>query len=103
MYDILYLPLAEADLIGILSYISDHLKAPKAAMNLLDKLDTSILSLKEFPYAYPLFRPINPLHKEFRILTVNNYAVFYTVREPEHKVEIYRVIYAGRDLSYLLP
>lgn len=35
MYKIKYLPLARKDLYDITNYIADHLKAPKAAMNLL--------------------------------------------------------------------
>ena len=98
MYEILYLPLAATDLNDIVSYISQHLQAPKAAKELLDEFDTSISSLKKFPYAHPIYRPLKPLKEEFRILQIQNYAVFYIVREPEKKVEIYRVIYAKRDL-----
>lgn len=102
MYEILYLPLAQKDLNEIIVYLSDHLRVPKAAIRLLDELDTSISSLQEFPYAHPLFRTIKPLNEEYRILPVHKYAVFYIVRDPEKKVEIYRIIYAKRDLLNLL-
>lgn len=49
MYEIKYLPLARKDLTEIATYIADHLKAPKAAMDLLDALDESISRLEQFP------------------------------------------------------
>ncbi|MCR4432194.1 MAG: hypothetical protein NUV45_14415 [Tepidanaerobacteraceae bacterium] len=36
MYEIKYLPLARKDLTDIATYIADHLKAPKPAMDLLN-------------------------------------------------------------------
>ncbi|MHB8126833.1 MAG: hypothetical protein ACYDEJ_14605 [Desulfitobacteriaceae bacterium] len=39
MYKLKYLPLAQKDLRDISSYIADNLKAPKAAIDLVDALD----------------------------------------------------------------
>lgn len=50
MYKIRYLPLAKKDLTEIITYISDHLKSPKAAMDLLNSFDESISKLGQFPY-----------------------------------------------------
>lgn len=50
MYKITYLPLAEADIIDAVDYISFTLEAPKAAMALLDELDKTVRQLSEFPY-----------------------------------------------------
>ncbi len=102
MYEILYLPLAQKDLNGIISYILDNLYSPYAAMKLLDEIEKSIVSLKQFPYSHPLYHAIKPLKEEYRFFPVNNYAVFYIVREPEKKVEIYRVLYAKRDIMNLI-
>ena len=97
MYEIRYLPLARKDLIDIVTYITDHLKASKAAMDLLDALDESISILEQFPYSCKVYQPIKLLEDEYRILTVNNYAVFYVVKE--QVVEIHRVVYAKMDLK----
>lgn len=98
MYEIRYLPLAKDDLHEIVSYITDKLKSPKAALQFLDDLDAAVSSLEEFPYSHSVFRTIKPLKEEYRMLPVKNYAVFYVVREPEHTVEIFRVMYSKRDL-----
>lgn len=100
MYEIRYLPSSRKDLTGIISYIADHLKAPKAAMELLDALDESISKLEQFPYSCKVYQPIESLENEYRILPVKNYAVFYAVNE--QVVEIHRVIYAKMDLTKII-
>ena len=46
MHKLNYLPLAQKDLRNITSYIADNLKAPKAAMYLVDTLDNAISRLQ---------------------------------------------------------
>ncbi|WP_206811094.1 type II toxin-antitoxin system RelE/ParE family toxin [Paradesulfitobacterium ferrireducens] len=100
MYEIRYLPLARKDLNDIASYIADHLKAPKAAMDLLDAMDESISRLQQFPYSCKVYQPIKALDAEYRLLPVKNYAVFYVVKE--RTVEIHRIVYAKMDLTKLI-
>lgn len=100
MYEIKYLPLARRDLTDIVTYITDHLKAAKAAMDLLAALDESISRLEQFPYSCKVYQPIKVLKGEYRILPVKNYAVFYVVKE--QVVEIHRVVYAKMDLSKII-
>ncbi|MDD2498471.1 MAG: type II toxin-antitoxin system RelE/ParE family toxin [Desulfitobacteriaceae bacterium] len=102
MYEIAYLPIAKQDIAEIIMYISDQLKAPKAAIELLDAFDHSILLLQEFLYTHKIHRLIKPLEEEYRLLPVKNYAVFYVVREQDKIVEIHRVVYAKMDLSQFL-
>jgi toxin ParE1/3/4 len=98
MYELVYLPVAGEDITDIVLYIADRLKAPKAAMELLDELDNSIALLGDFPYAHRIFHTIKPLKEEYRMVPVKNHAVFYVVREKEKIVEIHRVVYAKMDL-----
>lgn len=101
MYEIKYLPLARKDLTEIATYIADHLKAPKAAMDLLDALDESISRLEQFPYSScKVYQPIEALEAEYRLLPVKNYAVFYVVKE--QTVEIHRVVYGKTDLTVIV-
>lgn len=102
MYEIRYLPIAKQDISEIVMYISGQLKAPQAAMDLLDAFDHSISLLAEFPYAHKLFLTLRPLEEEFRMLPVNNYAVFYVIREQQRFIEIHRIIYARMDLFHLM-
>jgi addiction module RelE/StbE family toxin len=100
MYKLKYLPLAQKDLRDITSYIADILKAPKAAMDLIDTLDNSISRLQQFPYSCKLYQPIELFEAEYRILPVKNYLVFFIVTENE--VEIHRIVYAKMKIENLL-
>jgi len=100
MYKLKYLPLALKDLREITNYIADTLKAPKAAMDLVDTLDNSISRLQQFPYSSRVYQPIKSLEAEYRVLPVKNYLVFYVVIEQD--VEIHRIIYAKIDLEKLI-
>lgn len=100
MHEIRYLPLARKDLAAITNYIADHLKAPKAAIDLLDSLDESISRLGQFPYSCKVYQPIKTLTDEYRLLPVKNYAVFYIVKA--QVVEIHRIIYSKMDLSNII-
>jgi addiction module RelE/StbE family toxin len=100
MYKLKYLPLALKDLRGITDYITDTLKAPKAALDLLNSLDDSISMLQEYPYSYKVYLSIKELEIEYRLLPVKNYLVFYVVKE--QVVEIHRVVYAKMDLTKVI-
>ncbi|MDK2836698.1 MAG: toxin ParE1/3/4 [Thermosediminibacterales bacterium] len=97
MHKVKYLPLAQKDLRNIIDYITDTLKAPKAAMDLVDALDSSISRLAQFPYSCRVYQPIQLLEAEYRILPVKNYLVFYVVTE--HEVEIHRILYAKMNIE----
>jgi len=56
MHKIKYLPLALNDLKNIIHYISNTLKTPKAAMDLVDELDFSLSRLQQFPYSCKVYQ-----------------------------------------------
>ena len=49
MHKIVYLPLAEEDILAAVDYISFTLDAPKAASDLLDELDKTVACLQNSP------------------------------------------------------
>jgi toxin ParE1/3/4 len=98
MHSLQYLPLARSDIRDTLLYIAEELKNPEAALLLMDKLEQAILRLREFPYAHPLYHSPMRLVSETRFVPVENHLVFYTVLEPEHTVEIRRVLYDKMDM-----
>ena len=100
MYQLLYLPLALDDLKGIIRYIAHELDAPRAAENLLLKIDKEVLKIADNPFRCHVFVSPEKLNYEYRVLNVNNYSLFYVVEK--EKVEIHRVIYSKRNISGIL-
>lgn len=97
MHKLRYLSVALEDLRDIADYITDTLKAPKAAMDLVDALDESISRLKQFPYSCKVYPPSKDLENEYRILPIKNYLVFYVAKE--QIVEVHRILYAKMDIT----
>lgn len=97
MHKIVYLPLAERDLLEALDYIADTLDAPKAARDLLDAFDETVKQLAEFPYACELYRSDRPMQDEIRKVPVKNFVLYYAVFQD--RVEIRRFLHGRRDRS----
>ncbi len=100
MYELKYLPIALKDLHEIINYIANILKAPHAAMGLLDEFDKSLSRLQEFPYSNKIYLPVEELETEYRMLPVKNYLVFYVVTETT--VEIHRFVNGKMDYEKLI-
>jgi addiction module RelE/StbE family toxin len=100
MYKLRYLPLAQKDMEDITDYISDTLKAPQAAMDLLDAVETGINRLQAHPFSCRVYQALRQVDLEYRALVVKNYLVFYIVLDDY--VEIHRIVYSRRDLPQIL-
>ena len=100
MYKASYLPLALDDLKEIVRYITNELDAPKAAENLVLKIDKEVQKIIDNPFRCRVYLPFENLKYEYRILHINNYSLFYVVKE--NKIEIHRVIYSKRDIWQVL-
>ena len=100
MYKIHYLPLALDDLKDIVKYITYKLESSRTAERLLSKIDKEVQKIAENPYRCHLFTSSEKLKHEYRILHVDNYSLFYTVKN--ENVEIYRVIHAQRNIPQIL-
>ncbi len=78
---------ANEDLDKIYSYISKELYAEKAAKNLLEKIETSIMQLKDFPFSCNYASDEFLRKKGYRKLIIDNYIAFYLVNEEEQQVD----------------
>jgi len=99
-YKVHYLPLAVDDLKDIVRYISYKLEAPRTAERLIAKIEKEFDKIADNPYRCPLFYSPEKLKKEYRVLHINNYSLFYVVEN--EKVEIYRVIHSLRNIRQIL-
>ena len=87
---------AETDLREIYEYIASELLAPENASGQLDRLETHIEGLVEFPEKFRRHG------RGMRVMPVDNYLVFYIPDAEEALVTIIRVMYAGRDVDVQL-
>jgi toxin ParE1/3/4 len=83
-------------------YISEELLNPTAASRLLDSVSKGIKSLERMPLRYPIVNDDYLAEKGIRIMPVQNYSMFYVVREETHTVSIVRFLYGKRDWRSLL-
>lgn len=93
---------AEEQIQEIMHYIAYDLKAPAAALHLLDALEDSFASLTYFPQRVTLIDE-EPWHTSgIHRLPVKNFLVYFWIDEDNLKVQITAVIYTKRDQLHQL-
>ena len=101
-YKLVMMPSASVDLDNIFNYISGTLVSPKAAHNLMRKIEKALLSLEDFPQLGPKCSDKILATKGYRKLLVKNYLAFYKIDEEQKRVLVMRVIYARRNYEQLV-
>lgn len=90
---------AESDLRAIYEYIAYELLSPPTAARQLQRLEEEMLSLDQMPNRYPAFLD-EPWHSRgLRVMSVDNYLVFYIPDVATQTVTVIRVMYGGRDIG----
>ncbi len=88
---------AEEQIQEIVHYITFELKAPEAALHLLDTLEDAFTSLAHFPQRVALIDK-EPWHvKGIHRLPIKNFLVYFWIDEDNMKVQITAVIYGKRN------
>jgi len=93
---------AQEQMQEIAHYIAYTLKAPDAALHLLDTLENAILSLSQFPQRVALTDEEPWGRYGIHRLPVKNYLVYFWVDEENHKVQITAVVYGKREQIWQL-
>ena len=97
MHKVIYLPIAEKDLLEALDYIVLTLEAPQAAESLLEEFDSTVQRIAQFPYAQELYRTNRPMRDEIRKIPIKGFVLYYAVFEDY--IEIRRFLHGRRDRS----
>lgn len=79
---------ALAQMSAIAHYIAHDLMAPEAANRLLDRFETEMMKLSDFPKQHAL---------GIRHIVVKNFLIYYWVDDEHHRVQVTAVIYYRRD------
>jgi len=98
-YEFKFLPSAKRDLWRTISYIAEDLCNPKAARDLLDKIEGCITQICNFPESGVWVNNAKIADPEMRKVFAGNYIIFY---KPDHKTQtniIFRVLYGRRKIT----
>ena len=101
-YDVEVTQIAEQDYNRAEDYIKNELYNQKAAAGLAKKLHEAIKDLSFFPKKYPLCNDDYLRLWEIRFVPVNNYLLFYIVREDARTVYVLRFLYGRRNWQKIL-
>lgn len=96
-YHVKLLPKAYRDLDSIYEYIAINFQANQTALNLIGKLEESILSLEINPQRGPKRRVGAYANKEYRQLFINNFTIVYRIDEDNNQVIIVTVRYSKSE------
>ncbi len=88
---------AEEQIREIVHYITFELKAPDAALHLLDTFEDAFTSLAHFPQRVALVAEELWCTKGIHRLPVKNFLVYFWIDENNMRVQITAVIYGKRD------
>lgn len=97
-YKLKIFPSAEQDLKDITDYINEL--STQATIKLYDEIVDSIGALQQMPMRCSLAKSTVLRVKEYRMLIVQNYVVFYVVSG--NTVQIRRILYGRRQYEFLL-
>lgn len=88
---------ALADMEEIYTYIAEQLQAPENAMGQYNRIAEAIQKLNMFPERVRIMESEPENKMGFRQLPVDNFSVFYVIKE--ERVIVTRVLYSASDIS----
>ena len=102
IYSVNISDIAEKDILSTVKYISEELKASKAANGLLDEIEKHEQILGKTPHVYPHVPDEYLAEKGIRFVVIKNYLMFFTITEEEKMVIVIRFLYGRRDWKNIL-
>lgn len=104
-YRLRYLPLFYEELDEKVTYIAEKLKNPKAANDLLDKVEAAILERLPVAESFEPYHSIRERRYTYYRIYVDNYIIYYVVINDDPKdliMEVRRFLYNGQNQKGML-
>lgn len=101
-YKILRTDKAEEQLRSIIYYIADDSGDVDIALRYLDKIETAINRLQDFPESGSIPRYSILKKQGYRVVIVERHLVFYKINEEEKTVTIYAIVDGRREYLNLI-
>lgn len=102
MYKILRTDKAEDQLRDVIFYIADDSENIDTALRYLEKIETAINHLQEFPNSGSIPRYSILKKQGYRVVIVEKHLVFYKVNEEDKTVIIYAIVDGRREYKNLI-
>ena len=99
-YRLSYLPLFYDDLDEKVTYIAEKLKNPKAANDLLDKVESAIMERLPRAESFEPYHSIRERRYSYYRIYVDNYIIYYVVIDDDPHdlvMEVRRFLYNGQN------
>ena len=99
-YRLSYLPLFYEDLDEKVTYIAEKLKNPKAANDLLDKVEAAIMERLPVAESFEQYRSVRERRYAYYRIYVDNYIIYYVVIDDDPNdlvMEVRRFLYNGQN------
>ena len=99
-YRLSYLPLFYEDLNEKVTYIAEKLKNPKAANDLLDKVESAIMERLPVAESFEPYHSVRERRYSYYRIYVDNYIVYYVVIDDDPHdlvMEVRRFLYNGQN------
>ena len=101
-YKILRTDKAEEQLRDIIFYIADDSGDADIALGYLDKVESAINRLQEFPYSGCIPRYSTLKKQGYRVVIVERHLVFYKINEMDKTVIVYAIVDGRREYRNLI-
>ena len=101
-YSVNITDLAEEDILATVKYISNALKNPIVANNLLDEIEKHEKKLEEMPNIYPFVNDEYLSQKGIKYVIIKNYLMFFTIDEKNKIVNVIRFLYGRMNWQIIL-
>ena len=99
-YRLSYLPLFYEDLDEKITYIVEKLKNPKAANDLLDKVESAIMERLPVAESFEPYHSVRERRYSYYRIYVDNYIIYYVVIDDDPNdliMEVRRFLYNGQN------
>ncbi len=99
-YRLSYLPLFYEDLDEKVTYIAEKLKNPKAANDLLDKVEAAVMERLPLAESFELYHSVRERRYSYYRIYVDNYIIYYVVIDDDPNdliMEVRRFLYNGQN------
>lgn len=101
-YRIIRTDKADEQLRSIIFYIADDSGSIDIALNYLDKIETAINRLRDYPLSGSTPRYSILRKQGYKVLIVEKHLVFYKINEEERIVTIYAIVNGRREYKNLI-